>query len=87
MSIVQLSGVALNPAGRVVFRDLHWTVQPRERTGLVGANGCGKSSLLKVMAGMTPVDAGVVALRRGERVGFLQQDLLDGCNSQIPFSL
>ena len=60
MSILQLSGVGLNPGGKVVFRDLDWTIQPRERTGLVGANGCGKSSLLKVIAGLTPADEGGV---------------------------
>ena len=45
MSLLQLSGAGLNPAGKVVFHDLSWTIQPRERTGLVGANGCGKSNL------------------------------------------
>ena len=75
MSIAQLSGAGLNPGGRVVFRNLDWTIQPRERTGLVGANGCGKSSLLKVIAGVTPADEGLVSLRRGKRVGYLPQDL------------
>ena len=75
MSILQLSDVRLNPGGRTVFRGLDWRVQPRERSGLVGANGCGKSSLLRVMAGLTPVDEGSVSLQRGKRVGYLPQDL------------
>lgn len=75
MSILQLSDVGLNPGGRAVFRGLGWVVQPRERTGLVGANACGKSSLLRVMAGVVPADEGTVSLQRGKRVGFLPQEL------------
>ncbi len=45
-----------------------------EKVGLVGRNGCGKSSLLRILAGSTPPDAGEVSVRRGLRVGLLPQE-------------
>lgn len=54
-------------------------VAPGEKVGLVGRNGSGKTSLLKILAGHVNPDAGEISRRRGLRVGYLPQDLeLDG---------
>ncbi|MDP0492219.1 MAG: ABC-F family ATP-binding cassette domain-containing protein [Verrucomicrobiota bacterium JB023] len=45
-----------------------------EKAGLVGRNGCGKTSLLKILAGVNQPDSGDIALRRGIRVGYLPQE-------------
>ncbi len=53
-----------------------------EKVGLVGRNGCGKTSLLKILAGANAADAGEIAVRRALRVGYLPQDFeLDGALS------
>ena len=50
-----------------------------EKVGLVGRNGCGKTSLLRILAGHQQADAGEVARRRGLRIGYLPQEFeLDG---------
>ncbi|MDG2123671.1 MAG: ABC-F family ATP-binding cassette domain-containing protein, partial [Verrucomicrobiales bacterium] len=49
-------------------------VYPGEKVGLVGRNGCGKSSFLKIVAGVESADAGTVAYRQGAVVGYLPQD-------------
>jgi ATP-binding cassette subfamily F protein 3 len=59
---------------RVILDGVSMTLEPGERVGIVGRNGTGKSTLLKVMAGIAEPDSGSVALQRGCRAGYLQQD-------------
>ena len=55
------------------------SVAPGEKVGLVGRNGCGKTSLLKILAGEIQADAGEISRRRGLRIGYLPQEFeLDG---------
>ncbi len=50
------------------------TVAPGEKVGLVGRNGCGKTSLLKILAGELQADDGEISRRRGLRIGYLPQE-------------
>ena len=45
-----------------------------EKVGLVGRNGCGKTSLLKILTGESRADSGEISLRRGIRIGYLPQE-------------
>jgi len=60
------------------------TVAPGEKVGLVGRNGCGKTSLLKILAGENEADSGEISRRRGLRVGYLPQEFeLDGSRTVL----
>ncbi len=59
---------------RTVFEDLTLTVEEGERVGLVGINGSGKSSLMKMLARELVPDSGELMLRRGARVEYLPQE-------------
>ena len=63
---------------RVVFDEVTLGIDEGDRVGVVGRNGDGKSTLLKLLSGRMEPDAGRVTLRRGVRIGMLDQaDVVD----------
>jgi ATP-binding cassette subfamily F protein 3 len=72
--MLQLTGAGKRFGHKLLFDELDWLVTPKERAGLVGGNGTGKSTLLKVMAGMEPLDYGAMSAMKGMRIGYLPQD-------------
>jgi ATP-binding cassette subfamily F protein 3 len=71
--------ISLNNAGKrfgpkILFENVTWMVTPRERTGLVGANGTGKTTILKVLAGLETIDSGDYSSQKGITTGYLPQD-------------
>jgi len=71
--LVDLQQVAVRRVDRVLFEDLSIAVSDGDRIGVVGVNGTGKSTLLRVIAGVDLPDEGQVRRGRGSRVGFLDQ--------------
>ena len=69
--------VSLAYGERVVLRDVTWRLGPGERLGLVGVNGSGKTSLLKVMGGEVEPTAGVVERGSTVRLAHLSQDTVE----------
>jgi ATP-binding cassette subfamily F protein 3 len=61
---------------RTIVRDVDWHIQPNERIGLIGYNGTGKSTLLKLFAGEYQPSGGTVERSRSTSIGYLHQDLL-----------
>jgi ATP-binding cassette subfamily F protein 3 len=72
--MIQLNGAGKRYGPKILFEGVDWLVTPNERTGLVGANGTGKSSLLKVLAGIEGLDSGSVTTQKGVTLGYLPQD-------------
>lgn len=71
-----LTNVTFEFGSRVIVEDATWHIQPNERIGLIGFNGTGKSTLLKVLVGEYQVSAGTVERSRNISIGYLHQDLL-----------
>lgn len=61
---------------RTIVEDATWHIQPGERIGLIGYNGTGKSTLLKLLVGEYLPSGGTVERSRGTSMGYLHQDLL-----------
>ncbi|HAE83913.1 MAG TPA: ABC transporter [Ktedonobacter sp.] len=71
--MLQVNSISLSYGPRLVLDNVSFTVAPGEKAGLIGVNGAGKSSLLKIVAGIQEADGGKVMLPR--TYGYLSQDV------------
>ncbi len=74
--LVGLTNVTFEFGARAIVRDATWHIHPNERIGLIGYNGTGKSTLLKLLVGEYQPSAGTVERGRNVTMGYLHQDLL-----------
>jgi ATP-binding cassette, subfamily F, member 3 len=72
--MLQLTSAGRRFGPRILFEGANWLVTPGERTALVGANGTGKSTLLKTLAGLESLDYGTLERARSATIGYLPQD-------------
>jgi len=74
MPLLAATNLTYSIGQEVILDRVSISVEPGERVGLVGRNGCGKSTLMKLLAGHYKPDSGEVVLQRGARAGYLTQD-------------
>ncbi len=72
--MIQLTEAGKRFGPKILFQDLNWLITAKERVGIVGANGTGKSTLLKALAGIESLDYGSINVMKGIRAGYLPQD-------------
>ena len=72
--MIQLSGAGKRFGHKLLFENTDWLITPRDRIGLVGANGTGKSTLMKILAGLDTLDYGSLIVAKGTTAGYLPQD-------------
>ena len=72
--MIQLSGAGKRFGQKLLFENLDWLITPNDRVGVVGANGTGKSTLLKMLAGIESLDYGTIVRTKGITFGYLPQD-------------
>jgi ATP-binding cassette subfamily F protein 3 len=72
MLSLQNAGKRFGP--RILFTEANWLIRNNEKTALVGANGTGKSTLMKVLAGLESLDYGELQRTRGMSIGYLPQE-------------
>src|SRR3954466_2496584 len=72
--MIQLTGAGKRYGPKILFENVDWLVTPTDRIGIVGANGTGKSSILKVLAGMEGLDSGSIATQKAVSIGYLPQE-------------
>ena len=74
MSLIHVQELEKSFGERTLFRDVTFDVFEQDHVGLVGVNGCGKTTLLNMIAGLEPHDgAGQLAVSRSARVAVLEQ--------------
>src|SRR6266581_5650949 len=72
--MIQLSSAGKRFGPKLLFDKLDWLITSHDRVGLVGANGTGKSTLMKVLAGLETLDYGSISTAKGISAGYLPQD-------------
>ena len=61
---------------RVIFDDISFSIHEGDKIGVIGVNGTGKSTLLKIIAGVDQADSGTIITMNGMRIGYLSQNPL-----------
>ena len=72
--MISVQSLRVEFGARVLFNDLAFSVQPRERIAFAGHNGAGKSTLMKCVAGIIRPTAGQIHAPKGTRIGYLPQE-------------
>lgn len=75
MSLVTVLNLSLGFLGRELFHHVDFQVEPGQHIGLVGPNGSGKTSLLRLLVGEISPDSGEIRIAKGTLVGYLPQDV------------
>src|SRR5216684_2548843 len=72
--MIQLSAAGKRFGHKLLFENADWLITSHDRVGLVGANGTGKSTLMKILAGLDTFDYGSLIVAKGTTAGYLPQD-------------
>ncbi len=77
LSLLSAKNLSVSFGPRVLFANATFTLGPSDKVGLIGPNGTGKSTLLKILVGAQSPDTGGIALARGARLGYLPQEVAE----------
>ena len=83
MSLIVLDKASLSFGPQRVLEGVNLRIGEGEKIGLLGANGTGKSTLLRVLVGQQTLDGGKVQRSKGCRIGYLPQDILDAVEGTV----
>lgn len=71
--LVQLQKISKNYGTIPLFEELNFQINQGEKIGLIGTNGSGKSTILKIITGIESIDSGTVSCKKNSRIGYLEQ--------------
>ncbi len=74
--MISINNLSFLIGSRALYDEADWHIKPGDRVGLIGANGTGKSTLLKIIVGEYAPSSGSISMAKDLRIGYLNQDLL-----------
>jgi ATP-binding cassette subfamily F protein 3 len=81
--MIAVSNIELHFSGRVMFGGVSFLINDNDKIGLTGRNGAGKSTMLKVLKGLQPIDGGNIMYPKGTVIGYLPQELHSQSNLSV----
>ena len=73
--MLNIHNLSVSFGGEYLFEEISFRLNGGDRVGLIGKNGAGKSTMLKILAKEMPLDEGAIATEKNIRIGFLKQDI------------
>ncbi len=74
--MISINDLTFLIGSRALYDEANWHIKPGDRVGLIGANGTGKSTLLKIIVGEYAPSSGSISMAKDLKIGYLNQDLL-----------
>lgn len=74
--MIAINNLTFEIGSRALYDEANWHIKPGEKTGLIGANGTGKTTLLKLIVGDYTPTSGTISMAKDLKIGYLNQDLL-----------
>jgi ATP-binding cassette subfamily F protein 3 len=74
--VIAINDLTFEIGSRALYDEANWHIKPGEKIGLIGANGTGKTTLLKIIVGEYAPTSGTISMAKDIRIGYLNQDLL-----------
>ncbi|MDB6062606.1 MAG: ATPase component of transporter with duplicated ATPase domain [Verrucomicrobiaceae bacterium] len=85
--MIELQSISLHRGNKILLKGASLRIHPGEKTALVGANGCGKTSLFLLLQGLLQVDAGMVSIPAQWRIAHMAQEVAAGDRTALEFVL
>lgn len=74
--MIAINNLTFEIGSRALYDEANWHIKPGDKTGLIGANGTGKTTLLKLIVGDYSPTSGTISMAKDLKIGYLNQDLL-----------
>jgi ATP-binding cassette, subfamily F, member 3 len=73
--MINISNLTKSYGGQILFESISFKINPRERVGLVGRNGHGKTTLFRLIVGDEAADTGIITMPKHHRIGYVRQEI------------
>ncbi len=87
MPLLDVHSLCLSFGERVLFDNLSFTVENRDRVGFVGSNGVGKTTLFKIIKNMITADSGSISIASGCKIGYMEQHVFADSDKSLYFEV